>query len=136
MSLDITGIPTIADAINGILGKFFTDKNQVEKDSAAQAMQGLVLQAAAASDAASIVRAEAQSGNWLTSSWRPIVMLFFVGLIGCRVFGWTAANVTQAEYMELWSLVKMGLGGYVIGRSVEKTAGPLIGAVVTAVKGK
>jgi hypothetical protein len=136
MAFDITGIPTIADAINGILGKFFTDKNQIEKDSAAVAMQQLVLQAAAASDAAGIVKAEAQSGNWLTSSWRPLTMLFFVFLIGCRVFGWTSANVTPAEYQQLWELVKLGLGGYVIGRTVEKTAGPMLGAVVTAVKAK
>lgn len=135
MSFDITGIPTIADAINGILGKFFTDKTQVEKDAAAQSMQQLVLQAAAASDAAGIIKAEAQSGSWLTTSWRPLTMLFFVGLIGARVFGWTSAHVSDAEYLELWSLVKLGLGGYVIGRSVEKTAAPVLGAIATAVKG-
>lgn len=136
MSFDITGIPTIADAINGILGRFFPDKTQAEKDEAAQAMQQLALQAQAASDAANIVRAEAQSANWLTAAWRPLTMLFFVGLIGCRVFGFTSAHVTDAEYMQLWGLVKLGLGGYVIGRSVEKTAGPIVTAVTTAIKGK
>lgn len=134
MSFDLTGIPTIADAINGILGKFFTDKTQVEKDSAQQEMQKLVLQAAAASDAANIVKAEASSSNWLTAAWRPITMLVFVGLICARIFGWTSAHVPDDEYLELWSLVKLGLGGYVIGRTVEKTAGPVLGAITAAAK--
>lgn len=136
MSFDVTGIPTIADAISSILGKFLPDKTQAEKDAAAQAMQQLALQAAAASDAAGIVKAEAQSSNWLTAAWRPITMLTFVGLIVCRMFGFTSEHVTDAEYLHLWSLVQLGLGGYVIGRSVEKTAGPLLGAVVAAVKSK
>lgn len=136
MAFDITGIPTIAEAINGILSRFFPDKTQAEKDAAAQAMQTLALQAAAASDAAGIVRAEAQSGNWLTAAWRPLTMLFFVGLIGCRVFGLTSAHVTDAEYLKLWGLVQLGLGGYVIGRSVEKTAAPVVSAIVTASKGR
>lgn len=136
MSFDITGIPTIADAINGILGRFFPDKTQAEKDEAAAAMQQLAMQAQAASDAANIVRAEAQSSNWLTTSWRPLTMLVFVALIVCRMFGVTSVHVPDAEYLQLWDLVKLGLGGYVIGRSVEKTAGPIVAAVTTAIKGK
>jgi len=26
----------------------------------------------------------------------------------------------EAEYLKLWDIVQLGLGGYVIGRSVEK----------------
>lgn len=80
---------------------------------------------------AGVVQAEAASKSWLASSWRPIVMLVFTGLIVARMFGYTASNVTPAEYMELWSLIKLGLGGYVMGRSVEKIAP----ALATALKG-
>jgi hypothetical protein len=69
---------------------------------------------------AQIVQAEASSGNWLASSWRPILMLTFGALIFCRWFGWTAPNLSEAEYLKLWDIVQLGLGGYVIGRSVEK----------------
>lgn len=61
-------------------------------------------------------------GNWLQKSWRPIVMLIFTALIVARWLGWSAPNLSQEEYMALWSIVELGLGGYVIGRSAEKIA--------------
>lgn len=69
---------------------------------------------------ASIVKAEAQSGHWLAATWRPVLMLTFGALIVARWFGWAAPNLTEAEYLKLWSIVELGLGGYVIGRSAEK----------------
>jgi len=72
--------------------------------------------------AADIVKAEAQSEHWLAANWRPVLMLTFGGLIVARWFGWAAPNLTEAEYIKLWDIVQLGLGGYVIGRSVEKIA--------------
>ena len=69
--------------------------------------------------AAEIVKAEAAVG-FLASSWRPITMLVFVALIVARWFGLAAPNLQEAEYLKLWDIVQLGLGGYVIGRSVEK----------------
>jgi len=69
--------------------------------------------------AAEIVKAEA-AGGFLASSWRPITMLVFVALIVARWFGLSAPNLQEAEYLKLWDIVQLGLGGYVIGRSVEK----------------
>jgi hypothetical protein len=69
---------------------------------------------------AEIVKAEAASGHWLAANWRPILMLTFGGLIVARWFGFAAPNLSEAEYLKLWSIVELGIGGYVIGRSVEK----------------
>jgi len=69
---------------------------------------------------AQIVNTEAASKHWLAANWRPITMLVFVGLIVARWFGWAAPNLSEAEYLKLWSIVELGLGGYVIGRSAEK----------------
>jgi hypothetical protein len=80
---------------------------------------------------ADIVKTEAASENWLTASWRPILMLTFGALIVARWFGWAAPGLSQEEYLKLWSIVELGLGGYVIGRSVEKT----MPAVAAALKG-
>lgn len=77
---------------------------------------------------ASIVNAEVASDNWLASSWRPLVMLTFTGLIVARWLGWAAPNLSEAEYLKLWSIVEFGLGGYVVGRSVEKIAPSVAGA--------
>jgi len=71
--------------------------------------------------AGKIIVAEA-SGNWLQRSWRPLLMLTFGGLIVARWFGWSAPNLSESEYTHLWDIVELGIGGYVIGRSVEKTA--------------
>ena len=78
--------------------------------------------------AVSIIVAEA-SGNLLQRSWRPLLMLTFGGLIVARWFGWSAPNLSPGEYEHLWDIVELGIGGYVIGRSVEKTAPAIIGAL-------
>jgi hypothetical protein len=78
---------------------------------------------------AEIVKTEAASQSWLASSWRPITMLVFTGLIVARWFGWSAPNLSEAEYLKLWDIVELGLGGYVIGRSVEKIAPGIAGAL-------
>lgn len=71
---------------------------------------------------AKIITAEAQSDSWLARNWRPITMLTFVVLLVCHWFGWSAQNITEAQYLSLFDLIKIGLGGYVIGRSCEKVA--------------
>lgn len=81
---------------------------------------------------AEIVKTEAASSHWLAANWRPLTMLTFCGLIVARWFGWAAPNLSEAEYLKLWSIVEFGLGGYVVGRSAEKIAP----AVASAIKGK
>lgn len=76
-----------------------------------------------------IIIAEAKSEHWLTSTWRPITMLTFVFII--------ANNYILAPYIsaifscqmptleltaEMWELIKVGLGGYVVSRGAEKVA--------------
>ena len=78
-----------------------------------------------------IIKQEAASESWLASSWRPITMLVFTGLIVARWFGWAAPNLSEAEYLKLWDIVQLGLGGYVVGRSAEK----ILPTVATVLKG-
>jgi hypothetical protein len=80
---------------------------------------------------AEIVKTEAASDHWLAANWRPILMLVFGGLIVARWFGWAAPQLSEAEYLKLWSIVEFGLGGYVVGRSVEK----IVPAAAAAMKG-
>jgi hypothetical protein len=78
---------------------------------------------------AQIINTEAASQHWLAANWRPLTMLIFVGLIMARWFGWAAPNLAEEEYIKLWSIVELGLGGYVIGRSVEKIVPQIAGAL-------
>ena len=47
-------------------------------------------------------------------------MLFFAGLVGAHWLGFTAENLTEPQVIALLNIVKVGIGGYVIGRSGEK----------------
>src|SRR5210317_114647 len=64
----------------------------------------------------SIIVAEAQGQSWLQRSWRPITMLVFLCLVVADSFGWLANPLAD----QAWTLLQIGLGGYVVGRSVEK----------------
>lgn len=79
---------------------------------------------------AQIINTEAASEHWLAANWRPLTMLVFVALIVARWFGWAAPNLAEEEYIKLWSIVELGLGGYVLGRSAEK----IIPKIAEAVK--
>jgi hypothetical protein len=80
--------------------------------------------------AAEVVKAEAASSHWLAANWRPVTMLVFVGLVVARWMGWTAPGMTESEYLSIYDLIKIGIGGYVVGRSAEK----IIPAVTEAMR--
>lgn len=71
---------------------------------------------------AQIVMAEAQGDSWLQRNWRPIVMIWFAVLISMFYFGVTPEGISEAVQIELMGLLKIGLGGYVIGQSAEVVA--------------
>jgi len=116
----------LGKAVDNVLGRFFEDKDQ-----AAQAAQELRLamlehEQTAQQVARDVVVAEAKSEHWITSTWRPLLMLVFVAIV--------ANNYIIAPYVDmifgsglqlepppmLWEVIKIGLGGYVVGRSGEK----------------
>ncbi|WP_341937207.1 3TM-type holin [Marinimicrobium sp. C2-29] len=67
---------------------------------------------------AQIITAEAQGQSWIQRSWRPITMLTFLVLVVLDTMGWTEFRLSD----EAWTLLQIGLGGYVVGRSAEKIA--------------
>jgi hypothetical protein len=67
-----------------------------------------------------VIVAEAQGGSWIQRNWRPVTMLTFVGLIVAHWLGWTAPGLTEDMTLALLEIIKIGLGGYVVGRSAEK----------------
>lgn len=74
---------------------------------------------------ADIIKAEAAGASWIQRSWRPITMLTFLVLVVCDSFGWLPFRLAE----QAWNLLQLGLGGYVIGRSVEKVAPTVIDAI-------
>lgn len=74
---------------------------------------------------AKVITAEANGQSWLQRSWRPITMLTFLVLIVCDSFGMLEFRLSE----QAWELLKIGLGGYVIGRSAEKVAPAVVKAL-------
>lgn len=75
----------------------------------------------------SVIVAEAKSEHWLAATWRPITMLTFVAIVANNYIlypylslFWEAAPVLALP-PDLWDLIKIGLGGYVVSRGVEKS---------------
>ena len=122
-------VPALAPIIGQIVGSLFPDPTEKAKAEAETMRQLLAHQGEIETAAAKIIQTEAASTHWLAANWRPLTMLVFVGLIVARWFGWAAPGLQEAEYLKLWSIVEFGLGGYVVGRSVEKVA-PSIAAAL------
>jgi hypothetical protein len=74
---------------------------------------------------AAIVLAEANSAHWITATWRPITMLTFLALVVADQTGMLAFRLAD----EAWTLLQIGLGGYVVGRSAEKIVPSLANAL-------
>lgn len=76
---------------------------------------------------AKVVVAEASGESWLQRNWRPMTMMTFVFIIAWNyvaapLLSWASdAKVPQLEIPSgMWTLLQLGLGGYVAGRSLEK----------------
>lgn len=136
MAIGIIG--TLLSVINGPLGtvveKYFD--NQADKDAFKNAVELEILknQKQIVDQAGSIVLAEAQSEHWLTSAWRPFTMVLFALVIAINILIipyivtpilWML-GVPVPEVMaipeQVWTLISIGLGGYVGGRSIEKAS--------------
>lgn len=125
--------PFLGEAATKVANHFFPDPaDENKRRELEQAIPLAILDHSDKIDAAAadIIKAEASSGNWLAASWRPITALIFVGLIVARWFGYTAPAMTEPEYMSVYELVKIMIGGYVVSRGIEK----VMPDVVTALK--
>lgn len=72
---------------------------------------------------ATVIAAEASSGSWLTVTWRPLCMVVFLGLLVSFWFGYVPPMIDQAMppmLAEIFGLLKLGIGGYIGGRTLEK----------------
>lgn len=78
--------------------------------------------------AGKIILAEAKSEHWITASWRPLLMLVIIAIVAMNYLMFPILNMIlqpEVELMlelpdQLWNLLQIGVGGYVVGRSGEK----------------
>ena len=91
-------------------------------------IQGLAYEEEQLKAKAAIITAEAKSDHIVTAIWRPVTMLSFVAAILAYWFGLTPESVPEEAVLQMFSLVKIGLGGYVVGRSAEKVVPGIVKA--------
>ena len=92
----------------------------------------IALEVSALEAKASIIIAEAKSDGWLTRSWRPIVMLLLTFSILAYWFGFAGIGIPVEIIDRMYSLVQIGVGGYIASRGAEK----VVPQVLKALKSK
>ena len=74
-----------------------------------------------------IILGEVQGQSWFQRNWRPVLMLTIVAIVANNylLYPYLSLFWAQAPVLELpdhlYSLMKIGVGGYIVGRSAEKT---------------
>ncbi len=77
-----------------------------------------------------IIVAEAKSQSWLARNWRPILMLTFNYIIAHNyIFAPMFGLEIRPIPVDMWQLLKLGIGGYVGGRTLEKVVPAILKVV-------
>ena len=110
-----------------LLDKFFPDKGQAELAKMELVKMQVSGELAKLQTRAGIITAEANSEHWLAANWRPLIMILFGVIIANNyiLYPYLSLFMDDAPKLEIppdmWDLLKIGIGGYTVGRTVEKT---------------
>lgn len=115
-------ISNVSVLIKAGIERIWPDPSEQIKAQVSELQKLIDLEMAKLDAQAKIIVSESEGSSWLQRSWRPITMLTFLFLVVGHFFGLEGPNFTPDDSMHLFSLIELGLGGYVIGRSVEKIA--------------
>ena len=117
------------EAVKGVtdlVGKFVEDPdkaNELETEIK-KSLMGIEKQLIQSQTA--VIVAEAKSQSFIAKNWRPMIMLIFGAIIlnnyilfpYIQLFGGTAIKLDLPPAM--WELLKIGIGGYIVGITGEK----------------
>ena len=110
----------VINLVSGFIDKFVTNKDEAEKIKSSIALEAMKSDSEELKAATSIIIAEASGESWLQRNWRPMLMLWFAGLVGAHWLGFTPSGLGEETVIKLLDIVQIGIGGYVLGRSGEK----------------
>jgi len=114
-----------------IVNKFIPDQSERDKLKVSLT-QEVTKQMKMQSD---IIKAEQSSGSYLTRNWRPMFAVLCATMIGTHWFMYDVVVYIRTAFdlnfyipqdpglsSELWTTIRMCLGGYIGARSAEKVA--------------
>jgi hypothetical protein len=113
-------IAPVLGTLDNILDKFVVDADLKTKLKHEASLALITTQNKELENAVQIILAEANGESWLQRNWRPMLMLWFAGLVGAHWLGFTPENLSESTVLALLDIVQVGIGGYVLGRSGEK----------------
>ena len=120
-------VAPLAKILFNTIEKAVPDKDLQEKLKAQLQTQLLQSNTQELQAAAKIIEAEAKAG-WFAASWRPLLMYVLIFIlvwnyvIGPVIKVFTGAIISFELPGDVWTLLNVGLGGYVVGRSAESVA--------------
>ncbi len=117
----LTLLGPVVSGVFGLIDKSIEDKDEAAKIKARMQEMILTGKMKEIEAAANTIMAEANGESWLQRNWRPLLMVLF-GLIVANNYLLAPYGVGQQLDLppDMWDLLKIGVGGYVVGRSVEK----------------
>jgi hypothetical protein len=114
-------VAPLAKILFNTIEKSVPDKDLQEKLKAQLQTQLLQSNTAELQAAAKIVEAEAKAG-WFSASWRPLLMYVLIFIFNMELCIRTSyiifffkASITITLPGDVWTLLQIGLGGYVVG---------------------
>ncbi len=123
----IQAVAPLAKILFNTVDKAVADKDLAAKLKADLQTQMLQSHTQELTAAAKIIEAEAKAG-WFASSWRPLLMYVLIFILvwnyvlGPVILFFFKASITIQLPGDVWTLLQIGLGGYVVGRSAESVA--------------
>ena len=126
-------LPVLAPLLGDVMKRVLPEDKDKRADIEREINMALVTNSAAIEQAAaSVIVAEAKSEHKITAIWRPVLMMtitaivawnfLFAPLIELAVLLFTGNQIPLSIALpdQLWNLLMIGVGGYVVGRSGEK----------------
>jgi|TARA_R110001583_G_scaffold27983_1_gene99431 hypothetical protein len=120
------GVDGITNLISTAVTRIWPDKTKIAELDAELSKMAKSGELEVIASKFGVIQAEANSKHFITAAWRPITMLTFVAIIANNylLYPYLSLFWNQAPVLDIppdmWGLLKIGLGGYVVGRSAEK----------------
>ena len=123
------GVGSLVGAIGGIIDDLNTsDEEKLAAKLALSKLENditirlIEAESTVVQEKAKVLIAEAQGESWMQRNWRPVTMLTFVFIVAWNfiiapLFAQTALEIPDP----MWKLLQLGIGGYIIGRTAEKS---------------
>ena len=127
-------IGPVFDTIGNLAGEYIEDKDKRNEFMAQLATLRMTMDTkkfvSQMESQTKVLVAEITGESWLQRNWRPLLMTMFGVIIANNYILVPYIRLIEPTWAieltippDMWGLLKLGLSGYIIGRSVEKVAG-------------